>query len=110
MPTDTISDCNIGSEAGIWLHELPVGALLELKTASRTYTLENQGSGRAWISGHPEYCPQPVLVTVHGSTWGGMMLRARYIGVGMCLEYEDPALGVVRTSGIREIRSISAES
>jgi len=29
----------------------------------------------------------PILVTIHGSTWGGSMLKQRFIGRGMQLEF-----------------------
>ena len=29
----------------------------------------------AYISGHPVFCPEPVLVHIHGSSWGGSSFR-----------------------------------
>jgi hypothetical protein len=57
------------------------------------------------ISGHPLYCPQPVPVTITGSTWGGSMLKVRYIGRGMHLEFHHPEYHMpIVTSPIQEIR------
>src|SRR5690242_5757783 len=94
-------------EEGVALDELPVGARLEIETRHHTYVLENRGDGKAIISGHPEYCPDPVLVTIYGSTWGGPMLKMRFLGRGMRLEFKHPVLGPVRTSAIRDIRELT---
>jgi hypothetical protein len=61
--------------------------------------------GSAFLSGHPLYCPQPVLVTIAGSTWGGSMLKVHFIGRGMHLEFRHPGYPTpIVTSIIREIR------
>lgn len=98
--------CRSEIEGGVSLDGLPVGAVLEVETRYHLYDLENRGDGQVLISGHPEYCPQPVLVKVHGSTWGGSMIRMRFIGRGMKLEFRHPTRGVVRTSRIQEIREL----
>jgi hypothetical protein len=61
--------------------------------------------GSVLISGHPEYCPQPVLVAIAGSTWGGSMLKRRYVGRGMHLEFRHPDYRTpIVTSRVKEIR------
>jgi hypothetical protein len=63
------------------------------------------GDSAALISGHPHYCPQPVLVAIAGSTWGGSMLKRRYVGRGMRLEFCHPEYRTpIVTSSIQEIR------
>ena len=91
-------------EGGVHLRDLPTGAVLEVQTCRRGYTIVNQGDGEALISGHPEYCPSPVLVKIHGSTWGGSMLKEQFIGRGMHLEFRHPAFLPITTSRILEIR------
>lgn len=91
-------------EGGVFLKDMPVGAVLEIETKNRLYRLENCGGGKALISGHPKHCPEPVLVKVHGSTWGKSMIKMQFIGRGMHLEYRHPRFGVIRTSRIREVR------
>ena len=93
-------------EGGVSLDHLPAGALLEMETANRFYELEYRGNGQALIAGHPQFCPEPVLVNVHGSTWGQAMLKIHYIGRGMFLEFDHPQFGVIRTSRIQEIREL----
>ena len=95
-------------EGGVRLEDLPTGAKLEIRTRNSCYTLVNQGAGRALLSGHPEFCPQPTEVSIHGSTWGGTMMRSRFVGRGMFLEFSHPQVeGRIVTSqivGVREIQ------
>ena len=112
MPHPNLSDrinhdiCQSEIEGGVSLEELPVGAVLELETKNRTYRVENCGNHRVMMSGHPKFCPQPVAVKLHGSTWGRSMIKLHYIGRGMHLEFRHPTFGIVRTSRIREIREL----
>ncbi len=100
------SDSQPGA-GGVHLDGLKSGTLLRVETSSRSYELEYQGNNQGLISGHPKYCPTPVLVEVHGSTWGGATLRTRYLGRGMRLEFKHPEHGVVRTSRIEAIEHIN---
>ena len=106
---DTINACVIQSEieGGVHLRDVPMGTVLEVQTRQRAYTIVTQGDGTALISGHPVFCPEPVLVQIHGSTWGGSMLKERYIGRGMHLEFRHPAFLPITTSRIVEIRARS---
>jgi len=50
------------------------------------------------------FCPEPVLVSIHGSTWGGSMLKEHFIGRGMHLEFHHPEYAMpIITSAIQEI-------
>jgi hypothetical protein len=91
-------------EGGVHLRDVVPGTVLEVRTQNRAYTIEYQGSGQALISGHPIFCPEPVLVNIHGSTWGGSMLKERFIGRGMCLEFAPPTNPAITTSVIVEVR------
>jgi len=93
-------------EEGLYLERLAPGERIEIKTKHNSYLIENFGKGQILISGHPEYCPHPVLVDVFGSTWGGTMLKPGFIGRDMHLEFFHPRYGVVQTSRIREIRRV----
>lgn len=97
----------IETEDGVYLDELPVGAIIDVETAHRTYRIENRGEGKVMISGHPSYCPEPVLVDLHGSTDGGAMLKMRFIGRGLRLEFLHPVRGIIFTSPVREIRELT---
>ena len=78
---------------GLCLCDLPVGAAIDVITANRTYTIENRGQGRMLISGHPRYCPEPVLVDQVGPL----------ITPGMCLTWSHPDYGRIRTSPVEQI-------
>jgi hypothetical protein len=92
-------------EGGVHLDVLGDGAVLEVETQNHYYTIVKIGGAEALISGHPQYCPDPVQVRIEGSTWGGSMLKMRYIGRGMRLEFMHPTYRTIRTSRIVEIRA-----
>ncbi len=91
-------------EGGVLLDELPDGAELEVETVNRCYRLQIRGRGEVLISGHPRFCPEPVLVKIHGSTWGGSILRRLFIGRGLRLEFRHPEHMTIVTSRIVDIR------
>ena len=82
---------------------LPIGGVLLIRTMNTTYTLHKVGSKEFTIQGHPEYCPRPTPCCIHGSTWGGSMLRAGWVGRGMHLEFVPEGRRVVVTSQIFEV-------
>ncbi len=92
-------------EGGVYLRDLPAESTLEVATQNRRYTLVVLSDGQALIWGHPEFCPEPVEVRIHGSNWGGSMLKTAYLGRGMHLEYRHPKFrGPIVTSPIVDIR------
>jgi hypothetical protein len=90
-------------EGGVYLNHLEPGTVLHVRTLNHDYTILVKGWDQAVISGHPVFCPEPAPVTIHGSTWGGSMLKARYIGRGMHLEFVLPDYEPIRTSRIVEV-------
>jgi hypothetical protein len=111
--SDDINDRIIRSEieGGVHFRDLPEPAMLEVETQNRFYTLIVRHDGTAWIWGHPEYCPEPVLVKINGCNWGGSMLKAHFIGRGMHLEFRHPNYpGAIVTSRIVDVRLRSDES
>lgn len=93
-------------EGGANLNSMTSGTTLEVDTRHRHYRIEYRGDGEALISGHPHFCPKPILVRIAGSTWGGSMIWVRFIGRGMHLEFAHPVYGRVVTSPISEIRVV----
>lgn len=88
------------------LHDMRPGSALRVITEHTCYTIRMVFGRIALISGHPLYCPEPVLVTICGSTWGLLGLRDGLVGRGMRLKFHHPDYGTsVTTSSIREIRS-----
>ena len=102
--------CQSEMDGGVSLDELPVGAVLDVQTSNTLYRVENRGDGEVLISGHPEICPTPVLVSFHGSTWGTPMLKVRFIGRDMRMEFFHPERGIVRTSRVHDIWEQTASS
>jgi hypothetical protein len=92
-------------EGGVYLRDLSPGSVLSIRTRNRVYEMVFLGGGAALISGHPEFCPEPTEVQIHGSTWGGAMIMTRYLGRGMHLEFEHPRRQVIITSRIVDIRA-----
>ena len=95
-------------EGGVFLHDLPQHTILEIHTMHRCYTAVVLGEGEELISAHPQYCPQPLLVAISGSTWGGSMLKPDFVGRGMHLEFYHPEYDApIVTSLIRDVRECS---
>jgi len=108
--SDDINDRIVQSEieGGVHLRDVAPGTVLEVRTQNRAYKIHYQGDNQALISGHPVFCPEPVLVSIHGSTWGGSMLKEHYIGRGMHLEFRHPVYEPITTSVIEEVTELKA--
>jgi hypothetical protein len=97
----------VGADSGaVNIDELAIGATLEIETGHTTYRMENRGHGQVLISGHPEYCPEPLLVDFQGSVGGPALLKAWHIEPGMKMAFQHPKFGTVRTSRVRSIRRL----
>ena len=98
------------SSEAIDIDELPIGAKLEVETGHTTYRLENRGQGQVLISGHPEYCPEPILVDFQGAIGGPGLLKMWHIEPGLKMAFQHPKLGTVRTSRVRSIRLLNSQA
>jgi len=107
---DTVNRNIIQSEieGGVDLRNLTPGTVISIRTLNHLYKIEVVEEDTALISGHPEFCPDPVEVRIHGSTWGGSMLRVRFVGRGMHLEFEHPVHKRIVTSRILDIQADEA--
>ena len=94
------------SYGGLDLEALPVGATLEAKTAHHSYLIENCGNGNIRISGHPVYCPKPVLVEYLGAFDGTPLFKMGSITPGMRMGFRHPGLGIIRTSKVQELKQL----
>jgi hypothetical protein len=105
--SDVVNDNIIRSEieGGVYLRDLSPGSVLSIQTKNRVYEMVILEDGAALISGHPEFCPEPTEVQIQGSTWGGSMLKTRFLGRGMHLEFEHPLYRKILTSRILDIRA-----
>jgi len=52
---------------GVDLNSLGPGSVIDVETKSRHYNIECLGGNSIRISGHPEYCPEPVAAHLQGS-------------------------------------------
>jgi hypothetical protein len=107
--SDSVNRNIIGSEiqGGVHLRDLAPGSVLSLQTMNRVYRVVVLGDDTALISGHPELCPEPAEVRILGSTWGGSMLKTRFLGFGMHMEFEHPVHRTIITSRIVDIRAVA---
>ncbi len=64
---------------------LAKGSVLDIETKTRHYRIECLGGGAINISGHPEYCPEPVEANLQGSVdkqgelTSGLIVRGKYL-------------------------------
>jgi hypothetical protein len=105
--SDVVNDAIIRSEieGGVYLRDLSPGSALSIETRNRVYEMVVLRDGTALISGHPEFCPEPTEVQIQGSTWGGSMLKMKFLGRGMRLEFHHPLHRRILTSRILDIRA-----
>jgi hypothetical protein len=59
-----------GVDRGLVLQKLDPGATVDVETKSRHYHIECLGGSRMRISGHPLFCPEPVVAELRGSVDG----------------------------------------
>ena len=98
-------------EGGVFLENLTPSTVLQIETKHHSYTAVVLGGSQALICGHPKYCPQPVRVNIAGSTWGGSMLKSRFVGRGMHLEFSHPDYQTpITTSAIQGIRECAPDT
>jgi len=94
---------------GLHLDDLADGTVLKLVTLLDQYILVKRGGAYVWISGHPTFCPEPVVVEMLGSLASRYASRPKpgFIGGCMCLVFRHPTLETVTTSLIHEIQLMS---
>jgi hypothetical protein len=63
------------------------GSMIDVETKSRHYRIECLGGNAIRISGHPEYCPDPVPAQLHGSVNKEGTFELGLIGRGMRLMF-----------------------
>jgi hypothetical protein len=69
------------------LNNLGPSASIDVETKSRHYKIECLDGNAIRISGHPEYCPEPVPAWLHGSIDREGVLEFGMIGRGMRLVF-----------------------
>jgi len=59
------------------------GSLIDVETKSRHYRIEYLGGNSVRVSGHPEFCPNPVKASLHGALDRDGTVEAGFIACGM---------------------------
>jgi len=59
------------------------GSMIDVETKSRHYRIECLGGKSIRVSGHPQYCPEPVAASLQGSVDQEGVLELGLIGCGM---------------------------
>jgi hypothetical protein len=59
------------------------GSLIDVETKSRHYRIEYLGGNSIRVSGHPEFCPDPVMASLQGSLDRDGTLETGFIACGM---------------------------
>jgi hypothetical protein len=91
-------------DGGVFLSDLKPRTILFIQTQHHVYTAVVLKDNQALLWGHPTFCPRPVPVSIAGSTWGGSMLKSRFVGRGMRLEFHHPGYSTpIITSPIQAI-------
>ena len=75
-------------QGGCDLDKVPIGGLVLVTTRHDRFVIEKFSDGYT-IHGHKLYCPEPTRCTIAGSIYHpkGSMLRRRFIGRGMFMEF-----------------------
>lgn len=69
------------------IESLTPGSRVDVETRNRHYQIEYLGGNAMRISGHPEYCPDPVPGLLEGSSNKLGILQPGLIERGMCLRF-----------------------
>lgn len=94
-------------DGGVFVDKLPVGAMLQIQTRNTLYTLEKREDG-TYLHGNARFCPVPTKATIHGSTWGGSMLKMGFVGRGMFMEFSTDIHHSITTTEIQELTEVPA--
>jgi hypothetical protein len=93
------------ANGGIDLRSINPSTVLRVQTRNNTYTVIPQVSGEMLIWGHPEFCPEPILIAGLGSAHDTGYFREGYLCPGLRLSF--PSAGRrVATSNITAIQII----
>ena len=73
---------------GVQLTDLARGAMIDIETESRHYFVEYLGGDQVRISGHPQWCPTPVVVRLEGSLGTSGAFEPGVVAPGMRLVFQ----------------------
>jgi hypothetical protein len=96
-------------KGGIELDKLAAGTRIEAQTKNTLYKIVVNNDGTFDIYGGHYF---PVCVTAHiaGSTWGGSMLKSKWLGVDMHMELYHPEDGKITTTAVRSLKVVAPDA
>lgn len=107
---DAVKLANIPTE-GIHVKDFP-NHVIVVRTKNTVYTFVTNGEDIEGVAhkengGIPSFLFRQAKVQIHGSTWGGSMIKVGYIGVDMRLEFSIPDEGRygITTSTIQSVQA-----
>ncbi|MEO8051841.1 MAG: hypothetical protein ABI833_15595, partial [Acidobacteriota bacterium] len=80
------------------------GSLIDVETKSRHYRIEYLGGNSIRVSGHPEFCPRPVMASLQGSLDLDGTLEAGFIACGMRMIFLLDDVHPITTSRVMHVR------
>lgn len=90
-----------------WKRNIPDNCDVIIRTRNTDYHLRIRGNvitiKDERRDGRPNRFPEFTNCNIHGSTWGGSMLKMNYIGVNMHLEFSTANPGFYTTSQIESL-------
>jgi len=92
----------VDSHSEIDLNRLPDGAMILITTQQWHYVLQKRTGSQVYLAGHPGLSPVPIPVELSIPEIDGRRLLA----CGMCLEFDAPNVGHVKSSPIRSLRPL----
>ncbi len=89
---------------GVFLKDIPEGSVVVAKTANHTYTIAviDAEKGVVAVESNGNYFRTPEVCCLNGSTFGGSMIKVRWIGEGMHLEFGLGGKRIMTTSAVTE--------
>lgn len=89
---------------GVDIDAIDVGTLLEVQTQNTLYKIRKVQNRVFEVQGG-KYFPSPIETQINGSTWGGSMLRIKWLGIDMYMEIivPGPKPKLITTSSINSI-------
>lgn len=99
---------------GIQLDKLTAGTCIEAQTRNTLYKIRVLENGKYMIEGG-FYFEEPTEASIVGSTWGGSMLKPRWLGIDMHMEFWHPSNrlgnghGTITTTAVRSLKVLASD-
>ncbi|MBU0612588.1 hypothetical protein KKB10_01095 [Patescibacteria group bacterium] len=97
----------MGESSGIWLKDIAPLSVVTIFTQNTEYVFSviDPDKGEVEITSNGTTITHPHFAQIIGSTFGGSVIRVKWIGIDMCLEVMvyDEANRIITTSSIRRI-------